>query len=173
MRERILEMTALDAALLLLLVLFALRGFWRGFLREVLGLAGLVVAGVLVVAWSEPIAGVLSDRAGLSSLTARLVSAVGLAVAVFLMVRLLGRVVARLTSALFLRPIDRIAGVGLGVAEGAALLGLVLAAIVRASPASPLSSRIDASPVARPLLQVANRLVEAARPLTTAARESI
>jgi membrane protein required for colicin V production len=166
-------MTALDAALLLLLILFALRGFWRGFLREVLGLAGLILAGVLVIGWSEPIASTLSEWAGLSSLTARLVSAVGLAVGVFLMVRLLGRVAARLTSAFFLRPIDRVAGVGLGVAEGATLLGLALAAVLRAAPTSPLSSRIDASPVARPLLEVAHRLIDAARPLTTAARESI
>ena len=43
--------------LLLLLVLFALRGFWRGFLRETLGLAGLVLAAMLVVRWSEPLAG--------------------------------------------------------------------------------------------------------------------
>ena len=35
-------MTALDAILLLVLVLFGLRGFWRGFLREAVGLAGLI-----------------------------------------------------------------------------------------------------------------------------------
>ena len=173
MRERIPEMTALDAVLLLLLVLFALRGFWRGFLREALGLAGLAVAGILVVGWSEPIADVLSGRGGLSPLTARLVSAVGLAVAVFLVVRLLGATVARVTSALFLRPIDRVAGIGLGLAEGFALLGLALAAVLRVAPTSPLGHVIDTSPVARPLLQVASRIVDAARPLTTATRDAI
>ena len=115
------------AVLLLLLVLFALRGFWRGFLREALGLAGLVLAGVLVVGWSEPIATMLAAAVAISPLTARLVSAVGLALAVFLAVRVLGGLVARLTAALFLRPIDRVAGVGLGLAEGTALLGLALA----------------------------------------------
>jgi membrane protein required for colicin V production len=161
-------MTALDAVLLLLLVLFALRGFWRGFLREALGLAGLVLAGVLVVGWSEPIAHVLSSRGGLSPLTARLASAVGLALAVFLVVRFLGGTVARLTSALFLRPIDRV-----GLAEGSALLGLALAAVLRVAPTSALGHVIGTSPVARPLLQVATRIVDAARPLATANRDSI
>ena len=166
-------MTALDAVLLLLLILFALRGFWRGFLREALGLAGLVVAGVLVVGWSEPIAGVLSGRGGLSPLTARLVSAVGLALAVFLAVRLLGGMIARLTQALFLRPIDRVAGVGLGLAEGSVLLGLALATVLRIAPTSPIGHTIGISPVARPLLGVATRVVDAARPLATGGRRSI
>jgi uncharacterized membrane protein required for colicin V production len=167
-------MTALDAVLLLLLVLFAFRGFLRGFLREALGLAGLVLAGLLVVLWSEPIAAVLSSRGGLSPLTARLACAVGLALAVFLAVRFLGGFVVRLTSAMFLRPIDRVAGVGLGLAEGTALLGLGLAAALRvAPPTSDVRVTIGASRVARPLLQVADRLVEAARPLATATRDSI
>src|SRR5262245_10115527 len=138
MRERTPEMTALDAVLLLLLVLFSLRGFWRGFLREALGLAGLVLAGMLVVRWSEPIAGILASRAGMGMLLARVVSAVGLALLVFLAVRLLAIFVARITSVLFLRPIDRAVGAGLGLAEGTALLGLLLAAVLRMSPTSDL-----------------------------------
>jgi len=173
MREQTPEMTALDAVLLLLLILFALRGFWRGFLREALGLAGLVLAGVLVVGWSDVLAGLLATDVGFSPLTARLVAAVGLALAVFLVVRLLGALVARLTSALFLRPIDRVAGVGLGLAEGIALLGLALASAIRFAPTSPLSHTIGASQVAQPLLQVADRIVEKARPLATATRNSI
>ena len=115
----------------------------------------------------------LSGRGGLSPLTARLVSAVGLALAVFLAVRLLSVAIARVTAALFLRPIDRIAGIGLGLAEGTALLGLALAAVLRVAPASPIGHVIETSPVAHPLLQVAIRIVDVARPYTTAARESI
>jgi membrane protein required for colicin V production len=167
-------MTVVDAGLLFLLVLFALRGFWRGFLRETLGLAGLALAGVLVVRWSEPLAGVVVARAGLSPLMARLISAVGLALLVFLVVRVLGALVARLTSALFLRPIDRVAGVGLGLAEGTALLGLGLATVLRVvAPTSDVSHMIAASRVAQPLLHVADRIVEAARPLAEATRNTI
>ena len=173
MREQNPEMTALDAGLVLLLALFALRGFWRGFLREALGLAGLVLAAMLVVSWSDTIAGQLSTHGGVSPLMARLAAAVGLALVVFLLVRLLGSLVARITSALFLRPIDRVAGVGLGLAEGAALLGLGLATFIRLAPTSPFSHTIGASPVAQPLLQVAERIVEKARPLATATRNSI
>jgi membrane protein required for colicin V production len=166
-------MTVVDGGLLLLLVLFALRGFWRGFLRETLGLAGLVLAGVLVVRWSEPLAGMIVGRAGLSPLMARVLSAVGLALAVFLVVRLLGALVARVTSVFFLRPIDRVAGVGLGLAEGVALLGLGLAAILRMTPTSEVSHMISTSRVAQPLLHVADRIVEAARPLAAATRNTI
>jgi uncharacterized membrane protein required for colicin V production len=101
------------------------------------------------------------------------VSAVGLALVVFLAVRLLGAMIARLTQALFLRPIDRVAGVGLGLAEGSVLLGLALAAVLRVAPTSPIGHTIGISPVARPLLVVATRVVDAARPLTTSGRHSI
>jgi len=166
-------MTAVDAGLLLLLVLFALRGFWRGFLRETLGLAGLVLAGILVVRWSEPLAGLLVQRAHLSPLMARLLAAVGLALAVFLLVRILGSLVVRLTSVLFLGPLDRVAGVGLGLAEGAALLGLGLAAVLRVAPTSEASHMIETSRLAHPLLQVADRIVAEVRPLADATRNTI
>lgn len=166
-------MTLVDAALLLLLGLFGLRGFWRGFLREALGLAGVVLAGALVIGWSDHVAAVLTTRAGFAPLTARLVAAVGLALVVFVGVRVLGGLVARVTAALFLRPLDRVAGVGLGLAEGAALLGLALAAALRVAPTSELSTRIGVSQVARPLLQVADRIILAARPIATATREAI
>jgi membrane protein required for colicin V production len=166
-------MTAVDGGLLLLLLLFGLRGFWRGFLREALGLAGVVLAGALVVGQSERIATVLTTQGGFTPLSARLVSAVGLALVVFIGVRLIGGLVARLTAALFLRPLDRIAGVGLGVAEGAALLGLALAAVLRMAPTSDISTRITASQVATPLLQVADQIIEKARPLAAATRGAI
>jgi membrane protein required for colicin V production len=166
-------MTVVDGGLLLLLLLFGLRGFWRGFLREALGLAGVVLAGVLVIGQSDRIAGVLTTNGGFTPLTARLVAAVGLALVVFVGVRLIGGLVARLTAALFLRPLDRVAGVGLGLAEGAALLGLALAAVLRLAPTSDVSTRITTSQVARPLLRVADRIVEAARPIAAATREAI
>jgi len=166
-------MTWIDGGLLLLLALFALRGFWRGFLREALGLAGLVIAGLLLVRWAEPLASLLVSRAGFGLLAARLVSAVGLALAVFLAVRLIGLLIARLTAALFLRPIDRVAGIGLGLAEGVAVLGLGLAAVLRMAPTSPWSHSIEGSRVAQPLLHVAERIVQEARPLAAATRDAI
>jgi len=160
-------MTALDAILLLFLVLFGLRGFWRGFLRETVGLAGLIaVAWVLFSGWSDVLAGRLTGHAGMSSETARLVAAVGLALAVFIVVRVVGALVVRTTSALFL-------GVGLGLLEGAAVLGLVMAAIVRIAPGSDPSHRIEASRVAQPMLEVADRIVSVARPYAAAVREAI
>lgn len=167
-------MTALDGILLLLLVLFGLRGFWRGFLREAVGLAGLVaVAYVLFTGWSDALGARLTGHAGMSGETARVVAAVGLALAVFLLVRLVGGVVVRATAALFLRPVDRVAGVGLGLVEGTAVLGLLMAAIVRVAPASDPSHRIEASPLAQPMLQVADRIVTVARPYAAAMREAI
>ena len=166
-------MTAVDGGLLLLLLLFGLRGFWRGFLREALGLAGVVLAGVLVVGQSDRIATILTTHGGFTPLTARLVAAVGLALVVFIAVRVIGGLVVRLTAALFLRPLDRVAGVGLGLAEGTALLGLALAAILRIAPTSDISTRINTSQVAHPLLQVADRIVEKARPIAAATREAI
>ena len=167
-------MTALDAILLLLLVLFGLRGFWRGFLREAVGLVGLIaVAWVLLSGWSDVLAGRLTGHAGMSSETARLVAAVGLALAVFILVRVVGGLVVRATSALFLQPIDRVIGVGLGLVEGAAVLGLAMAAIVRIAPGSDPSHRIEASRVAQPMLEVAGRIVSVARPYAAAVREAI
>jgi uncharacterized membrane protein required for colicin V production len=128
---------------------------------------------VLVARWSEPLAGMVVGHAGLTPLMARVLSAVGLALVVFLAVRLLAILVARVTSVFFLRPIDRVAGVGLGFAEGVALLGLGLAAVLRMAPTSDVSHLISTSRVAQPLLHVADRIVDVARPLAAATRSTI
>jgi membrane protein required for colicin V production len=168
-------MTALDAILLLLLVLFGFRGFWRGFLREAVGLAGLVAVFYVMVftGWSEAFGGWLARRAGMSSEIAWGVAAVALALAIFFLVRLVGAGVVRATHAIFLRPVDRVAGVGLGLVEGTAALGLVMALWVRVAPTSGFSHWIEGSRVAQPMLQVAGRIVKAAGPYAAAVREAI
>ena len=149
-------MTALDAILLLFLVLFGLRGFWRGFLRETVGLAGLIaVAWVLFSGWSDVLAGRLTGHAGMSSETARLVAAVGLALAVFIVVRVVGALVVRTTSALFLQPIDRVIGVGLGLLEGAAVPRSVCARSTSRRPPRSRSARSAASTIASVVVSTA------------------
>jgi membrane protein required for colicin V production len=147
-----------DALLLVLLVPFALRGYWRGFCRESFGLAGFV-GGVMVAITEGPW---LSDRLIARGLvqgeTALLVAWATLFVATFIVAALAGRLTERLARALFLGGVNRVAGLVFGCAKGAAILAFALLVVEHAAPAARAS--IDASRVGRPLTQLATRVLQ-------------
>ena len=55
-------MSEIDAALVVLLLLCALRGFWRGFLRECFGFAGLVLGLAVAMRFAGAASSLLTER---------------------------------------------------------------------------------------------------------------
>ncbi len=158
-------MNQMDVVLLVLLVPFALRGLFRGLLREAAALVGLVV-GVVVAAdrWAE-LAPVLVDRFGVSPQTASIVAPAAVFLAVYLAAVLIGALAHRLARTLFLGPVDRTAGFVFGAAKGAAVCGFALLVAQRLVPGPTLSELIAGSRVAMPLMQMASTIAQHGGPL--------
>ncbi len=158
-------MNQVDVVLLVLLVPFALRGWWRGFFRETLSLAGLVGGIVAAVAAGTAVSAELAAATGLSPLAARLVACIGLFLAVYLTAWAAGAIAERLARAVALGGVNRAAGLAFGVAKGGVLLGFGLSLVQYLAPSRHLDALVNDSRVALPMMRLARRVVEAGRAL--------
>lgn len=157
-------MARIDVVLLACLVPFALRGLWRGFVREVVSFAALGGGALLAVTRGPSIARALEASQGLQPETALLFAAGGLFLAVVIAGAVLGRLARRGVRAIFLGSVDRAAGAVLGLVQGVALVGLGCLGVLRLAPELPLAGEVDRSAVARPLVAFAERCVEVVWP---------
>jgi membrane protein required for colicin V production len=154
-----------DALVLVLLVPFALRGWWRGFLRESLAVIGLL-GGVLAAAAGAPrLAAALVARQLLPPLAARAAALIGLFIVVYVGAQVAGLIADRLAKAAFLGGFNRVAGMAFGLVKGAALLGFVLMALEHFLPSPSFAQLIGASKLGHPLTAFAENLLDAGRGL--------
>jgi membrane protein required for colicin V production len=156
--------TRVDLLLAVVLLLFALRGLWRGFLREAFGLVGILAGAVTAVGSYQPLSEAIVTRWPMAPQVADLLAGGAIFVGVVLAASLLGRLARRLARAIWLGTVDRTVGVAFGLAKGMALVGLGVIAVQRFAPGSEPAHWLDGSRLARPLADLANRLVDAVRP---------
>jgi membrane protein required for colicin V production len=154
----------LDALFLVVLALFALRGFARGVFRESFGLAGaaagLAAAAVLGPELARVFRPALPPEAALVAAWAACVLG-ALAIAA-----VAARLLESIARALLLRPLSRLAGAAVGSAKGAALLGVGLLATQRLAPST--APAIARSRLAAPLTHFAHLVLDTGRDLAPA-----
>jgi membrane protein required for colicin V production len=155
----------LDALLLILLVAFALRGWWRGFCRESLALAGLFGGALAAAALGPQVADEFVTRQLLPPPVARVVGWGAVFLATWIAATLLGLIADRLARALFLGGVNRFAGALFGGAKGAALAGFALLLAEHSFPSPMLTRMIGTSMLGRPLEQMAGSVVATGREL--------
>jgi membrane protein required for colicin V production len=148
-------MTALDIAIVLVLVLSMVWGIWRGFVREMLSLAGWVLAFLAANAVAAPLGELLPAswaRAEVRVLIAFVV--------VFVLVLSAATLVAMLLSRLFkaagLGGVDRTLGGVFGLARGVViLLAVTLAAGLTSAPRHALwKESVGAGMLTRTVVQL-------------------
>ena len=158
-------MNELDVALVVLLLLCALRGFWRGFFRESLGFAGLILALAAALRFCD---------AGAEFLAARVPAAaqlpppgrVGVSfVVIFVIVQgtlnLLGLLLDRIVGSRAMYRASRIGGALFGAAKAGAVLAFVLL-FLHVFPVVPrIEQRIVESRLAHSLVSIAGSVVRA------------
>jgi len=155
-----------------LLVPFALRGWCRGFCREVFGLGGVVVGGLAAAAGAGPGGEALAARHLVSPGVARAVAFAGCFLGVVVVANVLGQIADRLARALFLGPLNRLAGVAFGSLKGGVALGFCLLLAERVAASSILTRAIAASTLGRPLTELATNVLVFGRSLGAAHREA-
>lgn len=163
-------MNAIDLGVLLVVLVLALRGHRRGFLREVFTFAGWL-GGAAGAFW------LMVDLAPLAAEALHVPAAVGGAIAftgvflgIFLACSLAGWLISKIVRATFFAPLDRFAGLSLGAAEAITLSALLLF-VLHASPLFPaVASRIESSRIGKPLAVRAEAFITALR--KTGAAES-
>jgi membrane protein required for colicin V production len=119
-----------DLILLVVLSLFALRGYFKGLFREIFSLLGLVAGFLLAARYDERAAALLAESWKTSFIFLRAAAFVTIFFVVSLAFNLLGWLLNRSAGFLFLQSLNRIGGVVVGAGKGAALIGLAILFLV-------------------------------------------
>ena len=144
--------------LAIVLLLFAVRGFWRGFSREFFGFIGLI--GGLAVAAASYAAATSYMPEAIPERLRPIAAFAAVFFAVDFLAIIIGALVHRLLGILFLSPVNRIAGAVFGVAKGAAMTMIALLLVRAYAPIPSLTDELQQSRIAARLLGLAGDLRE-------------
>jgi membrane protein required for colicin V production len=148
-------MTGFDIAVLIVVVLSALLGLWRGVIREVFALGAWIAAIVCMFLFGEKLALMLpfaADTPWLRSLSGYALVFVG----VFVTMSIAGFLFSKMINAIGLSFIDRALGMMFGVIRGA-LIAVLLVFVAGATTLPQMSWWRD-SVTAKPLATIASIL---------------
>jgi len=119
-------MNWVDIVVALILLFFFIAGARKGFIREVTGLIGLIVAFLLGITgapiWSE----ILVDRLKFPPSLATLAAFLLIFILAFLLIRALGNFLFKVVRATPLDALDRLGGSFIGILKGAFIISLAL-----------------------------------------------
>jgi membrane protein required for colicin V production len=126
-------MNLFDCLLITVLVFSAIQAFFRGLLRELFSLAGLV-AGVLLAAWNYPLlAGVLS-RFITNPAVANVAAFLSIAIGVMILAAILGQMTHTAAHAIGLGFFNRLGGAAFGLTRGWLVCVAILMAVTAFLP---------------------------------------
>lgn len=151
----------LDIVILLLMGSLALRGFWRGLVREILDLVGIFLAFWLTYRYAYQAGEGIADFFGWSSLNPRLVWLLGFG-AILLGIGLLLTLVNGLWEAVAFEPLslfNHLGGGGIGLLKGGIVAALFLL-FLQVLPFPPLAESIQHSRLAPVLQEVTRQIYE-------------
>lgn len=162
-------MSWMDILLVIILVLSALDGLKRGLIKQLIQLAGVIVAIVLAYKWGpalgQSLTGVLKIEERFSAISAVadiVYNALGYLL-VFLGVLVLARLAAVAVGSIARVPVlgamDKLGGLVVGAVRGA-LIVLALVWVLNVVPIPSLENAVGSSGIARAFLQVAPRLYQ-------------
>ena len=131
----------LDFLLGIYLAGLAVRGWLRGFIRELMDLVALILGAAVAFRLSGPVGGFMSDRFGVSAEAGR----IGAGIALFLLFSVGAGIAAHFLSKLTRLPgltiVNRILGAGVAAAWGAVLVLVVVSVI----DVLPMPESVDAA----------------------------
>lgn len=140
-------MTWLDVAVTVTICLLAAFGFWKGIVRAVIGIVGLLGGILLAGTLHQQVAATLWPSGGTWSLIAAYAL---ILIATLIVTALLAALLSRLIHMTALGTVDRMVGLAAGATAAALGWALLLALLVPLSPG--LADLVSQSPIVRLLL---------------------
>jgi membrane protein required for colicin V production len=150
----------IDLSLLVVVLLFGLRGYFRGFFREVFSMIGLGAGFIGAARYAAPVAGFAADHWNFPPIVLKGVSFVVCFFVIYVSFNLAGWLLHRSAKILCLQNVNRLGGIVLGVGKGAALTAL-LVFIVTSTTLMPPSARekLNDAYLVSPLERLADILI--------------
>lgn len=126
-------MNLLDLGIIVILLLIALRGYYRGLLQEISVVVGLVIGLIIAAHYYLRLARLVSQWVH-TPLYSRIISFLVILVLTYWIIRIAGNLIHRFLSFIYLGSLDRLLGGAFGVLKGGILLGFILTIITLAVP---------------------------------------
>lgn len=158
-------MGLVDIIILVVLALFLLKGIFRGLLREVCSLLGLVLGGVLAFIFHLPLAQLLQDRLSLPAQLSVWGAYLGIFLLTIILFGVLGFVLHRFVKLLFLGGFNRLAGALFGLAQGVVLLAMLTLALSSSVVPGAVRKTVRQSQLAPPFQQLGKAIFDGSRDL--------
>lgn len=153
-------MNWIDLILLGLFALFGLRGYFRGFFRELFSLAGLVAGFMAAVTYDQEMAALFPSQWHISPFLQKGLAFVSIFFIVYFALNLIGWLLHRSEKLLFLKTLNRTGGIALGLGKGAALCALAVFLIHSNSVLpQPTRENIENSYLVQPLSKLGQDLI--------------
>lgn len=124
----------LDLSLMALLAIFLVRALMRGFVREVMGLAGVITAVIVSSMAYEPLGKFLAELADSKSIWWEVAAFGIILIIIFIFFTYLGLAISRLVNAGPFSSLDRLAGAGVGLIKGILVCYILLHIVVIVIP---------------------------------------
>jgi len=154
-------LSTIDAVLTVALLVFALRGYFKGLFREIFSSLGLFAGSVAAVRYAETLSALWKSSWKTSPIVVKALTIVLIFFAVYLAFSLIGWILNRLAPSLFLQGFNRMGGIFLGAAKGSLILGFIFFFLL-SSPLIPeiAKLKIQESYLALPLQRFAHWLLK-------------
>ncbi|OFV86708.1 MAG: hypothetical protein A3J75_04155 [Acidobacteria bacterium RBG_16_68_9] len=152
-------MKPLDVVLVLLLVICAIRGLWRGFFRECSGFLGLVGGLVSALRFADEGAAELARYVELPGAAGNAVAFIGIFMVVSTLMNLVGLLLSHAAGGAGLRVVNRAAGLAFAVGKGGVILAFVLFFFHLFPVVPSLDEHLRESRIAPPLISLAGNVI--------------
>ena len=140
-------MNLLDFAVLALILLLAVRGYFRGFFRELFGLIGWLGAAIAAYLFGPVYGPDVSGRFQLPLAIGQVLAALAIFAGIYVTCQIAGWVLYRMARAIFLGPVDRVFGLLLGAAKAAAIAALFCMVVTSRRGLPQFADRVHESPM--------------------------
>ncbi len=147
-------MNLADIAILVVLAAFLLKGLFRGLLKEVCSLLGLLVGAFLAFRYHPPLAEGLVSAFGLPSQLCVVIAFMAIFLTSVVVFALIGYLLSRFVKLIFLGGFNRVAGGFFGLAQGGVLMALVLFAFSVADLPGPIDRILKISQLSPPFIEL-------------------
>lgn len=153
-------MNWIDVTLLVVLLLFGLRGYFRGLFREVFSLFGLAAGFIGAARYAESVGAVIATYWSGPPIILKGLGFVICFFVIYVLFNLTGWFLHRSAKALFLQTVNRFGGIVLGLGKGVALAALAVFAVT-STTLVPRAARekLEQSYLVSPLANLADALI--------------
>jgi len=152
-------MSLVDILIWAILLIFVVKGFWKGLVREVCTLLGLVAGGWAAFRYSSSLAETIRPFIHLPQHVAAALSFLCIFFLIGLLFFLFGHLLTVIFKVMLLGGINRVGGVIIGLLEGAFILCMALYIGTTKPMPEKLKTSLHKSPTARPFIQTGKEII--------------